>query len=141
MKAELKSGAWVEMRDIGSLNAKDKAVMLAATQIAVNMMNPGESTMSLGGMTGQRHAVMARVITAWSFQYMIPSDDPSEDEDGSKTYEASIMYLPIDDYNELEDVIQPYIEKLSNTGPKEGLVTSSRSNGSSRARAASTRRA
>jgi hypothetical protein len=139
VRTELASGAWVEMRSPEELNAKDKAVMQDATELSVNWMTPGASTMSLGAMTRQHHAVMARIVTKWSFPYMLPAEDPSEDENGCKTYEASVMYLPIDDYNELLELLQPYLAKLNGGGPKARTVTTSGSNGSSRARASSPR--
>lgn len=129
------------MRDLTELNAKDKAVMMEATRLSVNWMRPGESYMDLAGMTRQYHAIMNRIIKAWSFAYVIPSDDPSEDEDGNKTYEASLLVLPIDDYNELEDAVQPYVDKLNGGGPKGRKTTTSSSNGTSRAGVRSSRRA
>lgn len=138
MRVTFESGAWVDIRPPGELTLKDKVFVNSATLVAVDWVNQSATKMSMAQMMGSQYATMARVILSWSYEYIIPKDDISSDEDGQKTYEASLMLMPLDDYNELEDAIQPHLEKLRGKGPKER--NTSTSNGSSKGRAVSSRR-
>lgn len=113
--------------------------MLKASFIMVDWVNQKTAPVSMESMRTQLYAVIDRVVLGWSYEYMLPKEDPSEDEDGNKTYDASLMCLPIDDMNELEEAVQPHMDKLQR-GPKATGRRSSSSNGSSRARVPNSRR-
>jgi hypothetical protein len=132
MRAEFESGAWADLPDPGTMTARDKAVWSAATFMPYDMSRTGKVTqISLGNISRQLNTMLAHFITAWSYPWILPSQDLSADDDGTLTYEQSLMNLPIDDYNELEAAAEPLLEKLRG-GPKgTAVVTTSTSSSSS----------
>lgn len=108
-KVELPSGAWVEYRD--SLKAADKF----AVQDAVTLeFRESGNRASLGMVNDQRNALLGRIITAWSFQAAIPSQNSFQAAD---VVIGDVM--DIDDYNALADAIQPLMDKLSERQVKD----------------------
>src|SRR5689334_10775346 len=74
-----------------------------------------------------RNAVIARVITGWSYGTPVPYF-----EAGEVCNAESIDEIPLDDFNEIEELIAPYLAKLrQRADPKRGITSAS--NGSSRA--------
>jgi hypothetical protein len=131
MKAEFTSGAWVELRGPQELTARDKARFSDATYMPYISSNAGAvHQFSLGNIHRQQDSVIAFLITAWSYDWILPSEDQSVNDDGRLVFEQSLQNLPIDDYNELEEVIAPHLEKLRG-GPKATVVTTGSSKASS----------
>jgi hypothetical protein len=133
MRVTFESGAWVEMRAPGELNAKDKAKMLAATILpSIDVNGTGMSSpLSMDMLMRQTYAVMDRIITGWSYDWVLPKDDISQDEDGYRTWDASLLQIGIDDWNELEEAVEPHMVKMRG-GPKGKKATTSSSNGFSK---------
>lgn len=136
MKTELASGAWVEHRPIQDLKAKDKDAVSLSVKMAIPITEEGEIDRSQGLlMSGSmqlaaRNAVLARVITGWSYEWPVPYFEAAEVHN-----EESIDEIPIDDFNEIEELLSPYLAKLRQRPDPKGATTSA-SNGSSRASAA-----
>lgn len=148
MKVTFSSEAWVEMRGSDELTARDKAAMYDATFLPSPMtadMSGARlpATVSMGLIEQQTYAVLASVIITWSYQFPLPKDDGSVDLEGHLTWDESLKRLPLDDWNELEEAVAPHLAKLRSGGPKgpRTPATSSTSNGTSRARAGSSRKA
>lgn len=102
MKVDLPSGAWIEFRD--SLVARDKFKVQNSLKFKVK---DGKEQEVSGGITNDmRNALLAQLITAWSLDAPLPSAD----------FEAgmeAIDVMPIDDYNKLQDEVEPLLEKVS----------------------------
>lgn len=134
MKTTLESGAWVEHRPIQDLKAKDKDAVSSSVKMAIPVTEDGEIDRSQGLlMSGSmqlaaRNAVIARVVTGWSF-------GPVPHYEAGEVHGAELIdEIPIDDFNEIEELIAPYLAKLRRKpNPKAttttGSSTSSRANG------------
>jgi hypothetical protein len=126
----------VEHRPIQDLRAKDKDAVSTSVKMAIPITEEGEIDRSQGlAFSGAmqlaaRNAVIARVITGWSYDWPVPYYEAGE------VHGAELIdEIPIDDFNEIEELIAPYLAKLrQRPDPKKG--TSSGSSGSSRASAA-----
>ena len=135
MKTELSSGAWVEHRPIQDLKAKDKDAVSKSVKMAIPINEEGEVDRSQGMVfsgamqVAARNAVIARVITKWSYEWPVPYF-----EAGEVVWTESIDEIPLDDFNEIEDLIAPYLAKLRQR-PDPKKTTTSSSSGSSKARA------
>lgn len=135
MRTDLASGAWVEHRPIQDLKAKDKDAVTLSVKMAIPVTEDGEIDRSQGLlMSGAmqlaaRNAVLARVITGWSYDAPVPYFEAAEVHN-----EESIDEIPLDDFNEIEALITPYLAKLRDRPDPKGATTSA-SNGSSRASA------
>lgn len=147
MRTEFASGAWVEHRALGDMKVKDADAVTEAIRMLLPMTGDGEVDLSGGISVGGAHklrtrnAVIARVVTAWSFTtddgapLPVPYWENHEIHD-----EDSIGELPIDDGAELEELIAPYQAKLRSRPNPKGATTSS-SNGAPRASQGRSRRA
>ena len=92
---------------------------------------------SLSMVEDQQNAVLARLISAWSYQFTLPRlDDTVDPATGVKTYEDSLKRLPLDDWDEVEEAVSPIMDKLRSAGPKG--KTGPSSNGSSKAKGTTT---
>jgi hypothetical protein len=136
VKTELASGAWVEHRPIQDLKAKDKDAVSLSVKMVIPLTEDGELDRSQGmAFSGAmqlaaRNACIARVITGWSYEWPVP-----QFEAGEVTWTESIGEIPLDDMNEIEQLLEPYLAKLrQRPDPKKGITSGS--NGSSRASAA-----
>lgn len=140
MRHELASGGWVDVRPIQDLKAKDKFAVSAAVKMLIPVNEDGEPDVSdgvaLGGAMQTRafNAVIARVVTAWSFDLPKPVYEFEQ-----VTHEDSIDELPLDDFNEIEALLAPYQAKLRQRPNPKGATTST-SSGPSRAKANGSRR-
>lgn len=140
VRTELSSGAWIEHRSMGDLKGSDKRALgrVGKPQVAVG---PGgeidvQTMVSgmdvLGYVAGQQDAVWALIITGWSYDLPVPVlDKTSGVLTGAEAYEE----IPLDDFDEIEALMEPYTAKLSRRPDPKGTTTSS-SNGRSRASAA-----
>lgn len=136
MKTIFESGAWVEHRPIQDLKAKDKDAVSLSVKMVIPLTEDGELDRSQGmAFSGAmqlaaRNAVLARVVTAWSYDWPVPHYEAGE------VHGAELIdEIPIDDFNELEELLAPYLAKLRQKPDPKGAITSA-SNGSSRAGAA-----
>lgn len=145
MRTTLESGAWVEHVSIQDVKGKH----IRAYRRAVSLHVPGEAVGDDGDIDrralvtgldlGERReargdAVAAIILTAWSYDVPVPDLEGYSVVNGE-----SLGELPADDLIEVERILEPFAAKLDDKpDPKE--ATTSASNGSSRARAAGSRR-
>jgi hypothetical protein len=102
---ELPSGSWIEYRT--SLKAADK---FAVQDAIILEFTEGEARKVRGGTSNtMRNALLARIITAWSFEG-IPI--PSLNIAGVDTLGDT---LDIDDYNALSEEVSELLEKVAFT--------------------------
>ena len=106
-RVELPSGGWVEYRT--SLKANDKFAVQDA--IIIELPNSEDETRKVHGGTSNlmRNALLARIITAWSFEG-IPV--PSMNIAGVETIGDT---LDIDDYNALAEAVEDLLTKVAFT--------------------------
>lgn len=104
-RIELPSGGWIEYRT--DLKANDK---FAVQDALIVEMTEGETRKLHGGTQNTlRNALLARIITAWSFEG-IPV--PSMNIAGVETIGET---LDIDDYNALAEDVNELLEKVAFT--------------------------
>lgn len=133
MRTPLASGAWIEHRPIQDLKAKDKDAVSMSVKMAIPINEDGEVDRSKGlVMSGAmqiaaRNAVIARVITGWSYEWPVPYFEAAEVHNAE-----SIDEIPIDDFEQIEELIAPYLAKLRHQPDPKGSITSA-SNGRSKA--------
>ena len=147
VRHDLTSGAWVEVRPIGELKRNDK-IAVQRLQFEGIPMNDGDIDWHAGALMpggagainvrfgeNRRNTAIALVVTAWSFDGI----EVPQVRDGCLIGGDGIGELPLDDYDELEALIDPYIEKLTKApDPKApAAATTSSSNGRSSAKASS----
>lgn len=106
-KLELPSGAWVEYRS--DLKVRDR---FAVQEVAkVDIREEGNSTSFLAMQNDMRNALLARIITAWSYPVPIPS---------LNRFQAADVIIgdqmDLDDYAALEEEIQPLMDKIAGRG-------------------------
>ena len=102
MRVDLPSGGYIEFRD--SLIAKDKFKVQKSLKFKVK---DGQEQEVSGGITNDmRNALLAELITAWSLGAPLPSAD-------LKAGMAAIDDMDIDDYNALQEEVEPLLEKVS----------------------------
>jgi hypothetical protein len=138
VKVDLPSGAWIEMRSADELTAGDRTAMYEATELPVSgsqidalAAGTGSFRFSIGMVEAQNYAVLARLITQWSYGFMLPSKDDCLDELGQKTYQDSLRRIPLDDWDVIEEAIAPHMARLRNAGPKGKKTITASSNGTS----------
>jgi hypothetical protein len=102
LRVDLPSGGYIEFRD--SLIAKDKFKVQKSLKFKVK---DGQEQEVSGGITNDmRNALLAELITSWSLDAPLPSADIGA---GMEAIDA----MPIDDYNELQEKVEPLLEKVS----------------------------
>jgi hypothetical protein len=105
-RIELPSGGWIEYRT--NLKANDKFAVQDA--IIIELSDNNETRKVHGGTSNlMRNALLARIITAWSFEG-IPI--PSLNIAGVETLGDT---LDIDDYNKLAEAVEELLEKVAFT--------------------------
>jgi hypothetical protein len=108
-KVELPSGGWVEYRD--RLMAGDK---FAVQDAIVVEFKDGVNKTSLGTVNDQRNALLARIITDWSF---------GKTPDELKAFQAADVVIgnvmDIEDYNVLSDAVEPLLDKIMGNAVKD----------------------
>jgi hypothetical protein len=144
MRTTLESGAWIEHVPIGDLKGKhkralDRAGKPAAIGDAITDEGKVDVRTLVSGMdisswmAAKQDALWAVLIEAWSYDLPVP------ELDGDAIVGAdSLGELPLDDYEEIERLFEPYAEKLARR-PDPKTSTTSSSNGSSPARAGGSR--
>jgi hypothetical protein len=102
VRVELPSGGFVEVRD--KLQADDKFGVQNSIKFKVK---DGKEQEVSGGITNDmRNALLASIITDWSLDAPIPSKDPGA---GLKAIRA----MDLDDYNAVQEAVEPLLEKVS----------------------------
>ena len=159
MRHTLSSGNWIDVLPIQALKAKHRDRADGAVKLYVqfdDQGNPDLSKMplSMSLQAIRRNALMAQIITAWSFTMIDYDDDgqvkPGTDDqplpvpywDGASqgiVYEDAYGEIGLDDFAEIEEILAPYLAKIQRRpDPKE--MTTENSNGTSRARAGNSRK-
>ena len=102
MQVDLPSGGHIVLRD--KLVAKDKFDVQNSLKFKVK---DGKEQEVSGGITNDmRNALLAELITSWSLDAPLPS---ANFEEGM----AAIDDMDIDDYNALQEAVEPLLEKVS----------------------------
>ena len=102
MRVDLPSGGYIEFRD--SLKARDKFAVQNSLKFKVK---DGKEQEVSGGITNDmRNALLAELITAWSLDAPLPSADLAKGM-------TAIDDMDIDDYNALQEAVEPLLEKVS----------------------------
>ena len=100
MRVDLPSGGYVEYRD--TLRARDKFAVQEAIKFRVSEDEGQE--VSGGIANDMRNALLCQVVTAWSLG-PLPSAD-------LKAAMAAIDDLDIDDYNAIQEAVEPLLAKV-----------------------------
>lgn len=144
MRHTFGTGEWVELIPLADLRIKHKKKLIAATNSIVPVNADGDfdraAVLAQHGTwqaytelhsSTQFAALVGLVVTAWSWDMPIPAVI-----NGALVNAGSIDEVPL----ELEDLLAPYLKRLTREpDPKE--VTTSSSNGSSPAKARASRTA
>lgn len=99
-KVELPSGAWVEYRD--SVNLADRFAVAEAMKLDM-----GGPTALMAVQNDARNALLGRLISAWSYEVPVPSDNSFAAAD---VIIAGVM--TIEDYDALSDAVEALLTKL-----------------------------
>lgn len=116
MRVELPSGNWVEIRD--TLKAKDKFSVQNAIASSMEMTAAGTAKVPGNVMSLMQSSLMARIIQSWSFTDPLPGAHACQECMGnSRAWHEHVSdgigeLLDLDDYNKLEEVISPLLEKV-----------------------------
>lgn len=99
-------GAWVELRDVEDLRARDRKKIDALMAEQVSVDGDGDVSMNRGAvftiMRGIPEAVAALLISAWEIPYQPDAQLPSVDPE-------SLDDLRLDDYNRLLELAEPAV--------------------------------
>lgn len=107
MRIDLPDGHWAEIRAVEEMKAGDLLAARRAIQVPVS--TNGATTVSAGVTDDMRNALLARLITAWSYEGLpVPSLSP-----------ASLEELPIAAYRRLCDAVEPHMELVNFTPNQE----------------------
>lgn len=144
MRTTLTSGAWIEHVPVQDLKSGHSRKLAAHTKLSVPpgaLSDDGKVDMDalMAGVdmfkfsAAKQDALWALLISKWSYDLPVP--DLVEDEIENA---GSLDELPLDDYEEIGQVLAPHAEKLARRPDPKGATTSA-SNGSSPARARGSR--
>lgn len=147
MRHTLTSGEWIDILPIQALKAKHRDRTDGVVKLYIKLDkdgNPDLSAMplSMSLQTVRRDALLAQLITAWSFTLVEYDPDGNVVEgtaaalpvpywDSTKqeiACEASFGEIGIDDFSEIEDILAPYLAKIQRRPDPKGTTTGS-SNG------------
>lgn len=140
MRTTLESGAWIEHVPLQELKGKHKRDLDGVGKPKPVFDERGEfdQQATIGSldvmtwMSAKRDALWAMVIEKWSFDLPLPLFDRAS---GEVENAESFGELPLEDFEEIEVLMEAFDEKLSRRPDPKGTTTSA-SNGSSRASAA-----
>lgn len=106
-RIELPSGAWVEYRT--DLKVRDRFEVQEVAKVQVG--ETSNSTSFLAMANDMRNALLARIITAWSYPVPVPAENhfAAADVIIGET-------MDLDDYAALEEAIQPLMDKIGGRG-------------------------
>src|SRR5580692_2813093 len=136
MHVDLASGHSIEITPITGLKAKHRDAYEGAPKIYMKFNEQGEPDMSdmplsMSMAKLQRNALLATLVSAWSFRV--------DDEDVSSPLlpvprwtgmdienDESFGEIPLDSFDEIEDLLKPYISKITRKpDPKETTTAAS----------------
>lgn len=139
MRHTLTSGEWIELRPIQALKAKDKDAYEAIAKIYISFDADGKPDMSkipfsMSLASLQRVALLSRLLIGWSFKYATDDDEvPAElrgqplplprYENEEVTNAETPGEIPIDDWLEIEDILDPYLVKVRRKPDPKGTTT------------------
>lgn len=109
VKIELPSGGWVEYRD--KLMAGDKFAVQDAITVE---FKDGVNKTSLGTVNDQRNALLARIITNWSY-----GQTPEQLKDLQAADKVIGSVMDLDDYNVLCEAVEPLLDKVMGNAVKD----------------------
>jgi hypothetical protein len=146
MRTTLESGAWIDHVPIQDIKGKHIRDYARSGQLRVGsdaVDDDGSVSVrtvveraDFGERQEIRHdALWAILITAWSYDF----PPPVFDRGAGRALGAEVLdEIPGDDYGEIERLLAPFAKKLAARPDPKGATTSA-SNGSSRAKAGSSR--
>jgi hypothetical protein len=111
-RIELPSGAWLQVRS--RMTVEDQRAVQGAVDVEIHTDGQGTNIARLPGdhQAARRAALLHRIITAWSYaEQGIPV--PSQNVAGVATVDSVLNDL--DDMNEVDEAIQPLMEKVNPT--------------------------
>jgi hypothetical protein len=147
VRTTLESGAWIEhvpVQDLKGKHIRDYARVAKMRMTRDDVDDDGEvdvgglvERMDLADMDEARHdALWAMLVTAWSFPFGVPQFDRAS---GTVSGAEVLDEIGADDYEEIDQLLDPHAKKLRRKpSPKKG--TTSASSRSSRASRESSRR-
>jgi hypothetical protein len=116
MRAELPDNNWAELREPGELRRADEKAVLRVSTLTIN---PETKKAEVNGANDQdmEDAMLARVVTNWSFPFPLPKDDPE-----------SLDKLTLDQAHALAEAVKPHLALVTSredpskkgTDPTEG---------------------
>lgn len=112
MRVDLPSGAWVDVRE--KLKGGDKFAVHGAIKFTAE---EGKQQTVSGAVTdNMRNALLAGIITDWSVKDDNGNDVPIP-ANNLASPEAIFGQMDIDDYNALQEAVEPLMEKVSFKAP------------------------
>jgi len=135
MRKEFGSGNWIDIAPVQGLKAKHRDAYEGAPKIYIKFREDGSVDMSDMPLSMtlaklQRNGLLATLITDWSFEST--SDDgiptgtklPVPHWNGTEIEgNESFGEIPIDDMDELEDLLQPYLKKVQRKPDPKKTIT------------------
>ena len=119
MKVDLPSGGWADIRD--NLKAKDKFTVQGAITVTMNTSGQINGQVSGNTMTLMQTALLARLLNDWSLEDPLPGQHSCTEcvGDSALWHQHVADYigetLDLDDYNKLEAITAPLLEKVMAT--------------------------
>lgn len=104
MRVELPSGNWVEVRE--ELKGRDRTATRSALKFLIK--DKKEQEMGADVMDRMHDALLASIITSWSYPEPIPAEQGGAD---------AVADLDIDDYSELHKQTQHLEKKVNFKNP------------------------
>jgi hypothetical protein len=101
MRVELPEGQWAEIRGPETLRRKDEKAVLRTSTLVID---PDTRTAIVNGANDQdmEDAMLARVITEWSFPIPLPCADPE-----------SLGQLTLEQAHVLAGAVKPHLELIT----------------------------
>jgi hypothetical protein len=147
LRTTLESGAWIEHTPIQELKGIHRRKLERAGKPRVSSAAIDDSgQVNVGALMAgvdfgafaavKRDALWALLIERWSYDFPVPQLE--ETDDGLVAVGDGFDEIPLDDYDEIESLFEPFAKKLNRRpNPKaRAAATTTASNGSSRASAA-----
>ena len=142
MRYELESGAWIDLRPVQDLKSRDRDVWDDAHDqamgISATVAEDGHLDIQRLPVTPSRlsrlprRALLCRLLNSWSYDGL-----PLPRWAGGIENEESLAEIPLEDDDEIQALLDPYVEKIrARPDPKgrRGATTTKSGNGSSATR-------
>jgi hypothetical protein len=114
VRVELPGGEWAEFRELADLRAGDAKAIRRATKFQVS--DGALTEISMGLQDDQMDALLARIITMWSYTHGHPAAPGS----------TALDDIPLEAYDALVEAAAPYKEAVDKAGkstPATGNVS------------------